>query len=126
MDRGSGGCKRGLRTSKMSTEGWWMVQVMVRPVSTMFRTTRITTAAALASSPGRTHHQLATPQRLVITPFVPQDAGSSHRFPVCRYMSSNTRRIPTIIQRLLQAIRADPEAAAQGHSLAAAYRMRAT
>ena len=28
-----------------------MVQVMVRPVSTMLRTTRITTAAALASSP---------------------------------------------------------------------------
>ena len=64
-------CKKGLRTSKMSTEGWWMVQVIVRPMSTMFRTTRITTAAALASSPGRTHYQLVTPERLTINPSVP-------------------------------------------------------
>ena len=39
------------RTSKMSMEGWWMVQTMVRPVLTMLRTVRITIAAALASSP---------------------------------------------------------------------------
>lgn len=39
------------RTSKMSMAGWWMVQAMVRSVLTIFRTTRITIAAALASSP---------------------------------------------------------------------------
>jgi hypothetical protein len=32
-------------------EGWWMVHVIVRPVSTILRTTRITMAAARASSP---------------------------------------------------------------------------
>ena len=38
-------------TSKMSMEGWWMVQTTVRPVLTVFRTVRITMAAALASRP---------------------------------------------------------------------------
>ena len=41
----------GARASKMSMEGWCTVQVIVRPVSTMLRTTRITIAAARASSP---------------------------------------------------------------------------
>ena len=39
------------RTSKMSMEGWWMVQTTVRPVLTVLRTVRITIAAARASSP---------------------------------------------------------------------------
>lgn len=39
------------QTSKMSMEGWWMVQTTVRPVLTVLRTVRITMAAALASSP---------------------------------------------------------------------------
>ena len=39
------------RTSKMSMEGWWMVQTTVRPVLTVLRTVRITMAAARASSP---------------------------------------------------------------------------
>ena len=38
-------------TSKMSMEGWWMVQTTVRPVLTVLRTVRITMAAALASRP---------------------------------------------------------------------------
>ncbi len=38
-------------TSKMSMAGWWMVHAMVRPVFTILRTTRITIAAARASSP---------------------------------------------------------------------------
>ena len=38
-------------TSKMSMEGWWMVQTTVRPVSTVLRTVRMTMAAARASSP---------------------------------------------------------------------------
>ena len=38
-------------TSKMSMAGWWMVHAIVRPVSTMLRTTRITIAAARASRP---------------------------------------------------------------------------
>ena len=37
--------------SKMSMLGWWMVQTTVRPVSTVFLTVHITTAAALASRP---------------------------------------------------------------------------
>ena len=41
-----------------------MVQVMVRPVSTMLRTTRITTAAALASRPDRTHCHLTSASRM--------------------------------------------------------------
>lgn len=41
----------GMRTSNNRMEGWWMVQQMVRPVSTMFLTARITIAAALASKP---------------------------------------------------------------------------
>lgn len=32
--------------------GWWMVHTTVRPVSTVFRTARITIAAARASNPG--------------------------------------------------------------------------
>ena len=40
-----------LRASKMSMAGWWMVHAMVRPVSTMLRTTRMTIAAARASRP---------------------------------------------------------------------------
>ena len=38
-------------TSKMSMEGWWMVQTTVRPVLTVLRTVRMTMAAALASRP---------------------------------------------------------------------------
>ena len=37
--------------SKMSMEGWWMVQTMVLLVLTMFLTARMTMAAARASSP---------------------------------------------------------------------------
>lgn len=39
----------------MSMLGWCTVQVMVRPVSTMFLTTRITMAAARASNPACKH-----------------------------------------------------------------------
>ncbi len=46
-------------TSKISMLGWCTVHVMVRPVSTMFLTTRITMAAALASRPAcKIEHQL--------------------------------------------------------------------
>ena len=38
-------------TSKMSMEGWWMVQTTMRPVLTVLRTVRMTIAAALASRP---------------------------------------------------------------------------
>ena len=45
------------------------MQVMVRPVSTMLRTTRITTAAALASSPDTAQNRLmAVPQCLITLP----------------------------------------------------------
>ena len=37
----------------MSMAGWWMVHAIVRPVSTMLRTTRITIAAARASRPAQ-------------------------------------------------------------------------
>lgn len=37
--------------SKISMLGWWMVQTIVLPVSTIFRTVLMTIAAALASSP---------------------------------------------------------------------------
>ena len=37
--------------SKMSMDGWWMVQTTVRPVLTVLRTVRITIAAARASRP---------------------------------------------------------------------------
>ena len=51
-------------TSKMSMEGWWMVQTTVRPVLTVLRTVRITIAAALASRPlvgsSCTHSNLKT------------------------------------------------------------------
>ena len=43
--------KPSLRTSKMSTEGWWMVHTTVRPVSTVLRTARIMIAADRASRP---------------------------------------------------------------------------
>ena len=59
----------------MSTEGWWIVQVMVRPVSTMLRTTRITTAAALASSPGA--HRLVAIHRAASASTLLQQAASS-------------------------------------------------
>ncbi len=39
------------RASKMSMDGWWMVQTTVRPVLTVLRTVRITIAAARASRP---------------------------------------------------------------------------
>lgn len=42
---------RMLLASKMSMEGWWMVQTTVRPVFTVLRTVLMTMAAALASSP---------------------------------------------------------------------------
>lgn len=45
------GTMLGRYTSKMSMEGWWMVQTTVRPVLTVLRTVRITMAAALASKP---------------------------------------------------------------------------
>ena len=40
-------------TSKMSMEGWWMVQTTVRPVFTVLRTVRMTMAAARASRPAQ-------------------------------------------------------------------------
>ena len=46
----------GQRTSKISMLGWCTVQVMVRPVSTIFLTTLITIAAALASRPAHSPH----------------------------------------------------------------------
>ncbi len=52
-------------TSKMSMDGWWMVQTTVRPVLTVFRTVRITIAAARASSPdvgSSCHNPRKTPQ----------------------------------------------------------------
>ena len=39
------------KASKMSILGWWIVHTTVRPVSTVFRTVRITMAAARASRP---------------------------------------------------------------------------
>ncbi len=50
------GCVGGARwtsskASKISMLGWWMVQTTVRPVLTVFRTVRITMAAARASNP---------------------------------------------------------------------------
>ncbi len=39
------------KASKISMLGWWMVQTTVRPVLTVFRTVRITMAAARASNP---------------------------------------------------------------------------
>lgn len=43
--------REAMHASKMSMEGWWMVQTTVRPVLTVLRTVRITIAAARASRP---------------------------------------------------------------------------
>ena len=50
-------------TSKMSIDGWWMVQTTVRPVSTVLRTARITIAAARAFRPVDGSPYLIIPRR---------------------------------------------------------------